>query len=574
MARTISIGAQGFEDIRRNGYFYIDKTDFIREWWENGDSVTLITRPRRFGKTLNLDMLNCFFSMAYQGRGEELFKGLKIWEEMPFCSKFRAMQGTYPVIFLSFARIKEQTAEGAIRAVCRLLSQFCGQFDYLFLSDKLQDYQKEHLERLARGISEEEAPDVLNFLSEMLYRYSGRKPLILLDEYDTPLQEAYLNGYWKEMSDFIRSLFNSTFKSNPYMERGLLTGITRVSKESIFSELNNLTVVSTTSPVYETSFGFTQEEVTESLEEYGLSDQSELVRKWYDGFTFGASSDIYNPWSITNYLKYKTFRPYWAGTSSNRLVGDLIRKGSDSVKQAMMGLLDGKEYVTELDEQIVFSQLDQNESAVWSLLLASGYLRVKSVDVNPRTFQETYHLVLTDFEVELMFENMIREWFSGSGSGYNEFMKALLRDDVESMNVYMNRVAEDTFSSFDSGTKPSGNPENQPERFWHGFVLGLLVGLRDEEYEVKSNRESGFGRYDVMVIPMNVSDDRKHACILEFKVQGKDEETLEETVQAALGQIRHKDYKRELLTRGFPEKRIYSYGFAFCGKKVLIGKQR
>lgn len=565
---TINLGAQMFDDIRSNGDFYIDKTDFIREWWENRDNVTLITRPRRFGKTLNLSMLKCFFSNQYADRGD-LFDGLAIWNY----EKYRELQGTYPVIHLSFADVKERTYEGARRSIVRTLQAACDEFKELWEQDPEQNRDRYIFMHMTPETPDADIAKSIQQLSTYLEKYYRKKVLIFLDEYDTPMQEAYLNGYWDDMAAFVRSLFNSTFKTNFSMERGLMTGITRVSKESVFSDLNNLVVITTTSRQYETAFGFTQEEVSTALVDEGLADQQEEVRRWYDGFTFGTHTDIYNPWSITNYLKYKEFSTYWADTSGNQLAGNLIRRGSNELKEALLDLLEGREYVIQLDEQIIFSQLEENKAAVWSLLLASGYLRVNGITANPRTRQKIYHLVLTDFEVELMFENMIRGWFDGPDAGYNEFLRAFLANDLTAMNIYMNKVAEDTISFFDSGKQPSA--ESEPERFWHGFVLGLLVGLRDDGYEVVSNRESGLGRYDVAIAPVKVSD-LKDAFILEFKVLDVEagEKTLEDTAKAALRQIDEKEYDSALISRGFKKKQIRHYGFAFQGKKVLIREER
>lgn len=562
--RPISIGAQDFEMLRMQAAFYVDKTDFIREWWNNLDPVTLITRPRRFGKTLTMSMVNCFFSVRYRGKGEKLFQKLAIWKN----PEFRKIQGTYPVVFLSFANVKETTYEKTVRAIKFILWKTYKQFEFLVKSDLLSEDEKAYFSSVTPNMDDETAKVSISTLCGFLERYYEKKVILLLDEYDTPLQEAYVDEYWDDLTSFTRGLFNDMFKNNMSLERGLMTGITRISKESIFSDLNNLVVITTTSEDYATSFGFTEQEVAQALEDAGLADQIETVRKWYDGFTFGSHPDIYNPWSITCFLKYKKYRTYWADTSSNVLAGTLIRKGNNSIKQCMEDLLDGKSLKTQMDEQIVYSQLETKESAVWSLLLASGYLRVRTVREDSRTQQLTYELALTDLEVELMFETMIRDWFDGQDTGYNEFLKALLHDDVKAMNVYMNQVSEDTFSTFDSGTRPS---ESRPERFWHGFVLGLLVGLKDYGYEVKSNRESGFGRYDVAIIPNTV---HKNAYILEFKVrEEKSEKSLRETGQTALKQIRDRDYDRDLQTRGFCKDQIVHYGFAFQGKKVLIAAE-
>ena len=565
MARVISIGNQSFESMCERDNFYIDKTSFIKEWWENDDTVTLITRPRRFGKTLNLNMLECFFSNKYKDRGD-LFEGLDIWKE----EKYRELQGTYPVIFISFAKIKQNnytdTIAGIKRIICDVIQK------YYFLKDwqGLTDEEKNNLKSITYGMDDVTAQEAIASISNYLSRYYGKKVIILLDEYDTPMQEAYVNGYWEELVAFTRSFFNATFKTNPYLERAIMTGITRVSKESIFSDLNNLEVITTLSPKYETAFGFTEEEVFNALDEQGLSDKKDVVKMWYDGFKFGEKNDIYNPWSIINYLDKKKIATYWADSSSNGLINSLVQKGSPYIKTMMETLINGKAINVRIDEQIVFSELDYSEDAVWSLMLASGYLKViSSEELNLiRESENEYELAITNREILFMFRKMILRWFTPAKRETNEFIKALINGDVESMNEYMNDVALQTFSSFDSGKKESA--KKAPENFYHGFVLGLMVD-QIENYLIISNRESGYGRYDIMLEPIDKSNEKLPGIVIEFKViNPKKETTLEDTVEAALEQIEEKKYDAELIKRGVKKENIHHYGFAFKGKEVLI----
>lgn len=368
-------------------------------------------------------------------------------------------------------RVRHDIGSGIsfIRKLVKLYSS------HIYVKERLNAIDRASFDLVRTDMDDAAATTAIQNMTDYLYQYHEKKALILLDEYDTPLQEAYANGYWEELTQFIRSLFNSAFKTNPYMERGLLTGITRVSKESIFSDLNNLEVVTTTSEKYCAQFGFTEEEVFQTLDFFGLASEKEHIREWYNGFTFGTLTDIYNPWSITCFLEGRLYKPYWANSSSNRLVSRLIRQGDPQTKVIMEDLLQGRALSMELDEEIIFDQLEIKRGAIWSLLLASGYLKVTSRHFDPSSGRFTYCLRLTNREVHMMFEDMVKNWFSSENIPYNGFLQAFLQGDSDYMNEYMNLVAEQTFSSFDTGNTPSGNAN--PERFYHGFVLGLIVEL-------------------------------------------------------------------------------------------------
>ena len=571
------LGYQDFEEVRTQHIFYIDKTDFIREWWEYADKVTLITRPRRFGKTLNMSMTECFFSNKYENRSD-LFEGLSIWEEKDFNGeyRYRKLQGTFPVIFLSFANVKAASYEEMVFKITKVITDLYNKNDYLLGGNLLNEKEQKYYQEIEPGMSSELASDAINTMTGFMQRYYDQKVIIILDEYDTPMQDAWILGYWEEAVRFFSGLFNSTFKTNKYLERGLITGITRVAKESIFTGMNNLDVITTTSDKYTTAFGFTEEEVFTALDDAGLGEQKEKVKKWYDGFIFGTSTDIYNPWSIVSFINKKgKYDTYWSNTSGNGLVNQLIQKGNPDIKQTMEDLLQGNSFEAEIDEKIVFDQLNGSADAVWSLLLATGYLKVlnvRTLDMDEEGLGAEgdvwYTLTITNLETKRMFRKMIKDWFKNDTEVYyNEFIKALLNDNVKKMNTFMNKVALNTFSFFDSGNKPSDQTE--PERFYHGFVLGMVVNLSDT-YKVRSNREIGFGRYDVMIEPFNKT---KKAYILEFKVldSDEDEETLEDTLANAHAQIEEKQYEAELISSGYLPEQIRKYGFAFRGKECLIG---
>ena len=561
MARTISVGEQNFSTIRERNCFLVDKTMLIKDWWENEDSVTLITRPRRFGKTLNMDMLDCFFSTGYANRSD-LFEGLKIWEY----EEYRNMQGTYPVISLSFAKLKNDSLSGMQERMSDIFgSLYIRYSDMVEKSTKIPEKMKDKFdsicEKLNKGNSGNTVTDAISYLCEVLFSEYKKKVIILLDEYDTPLQEAYTGGFWDEMVSFMRIFFNSTFKSNKYMQRAVMTGITRVSKESLFSDMNNLELCTLSSVKYQEYFGFTEQEVFDSMDEFGYTNKDE-VKYWYDGFTIGEKRDIYNPWSIINYLDKGKLKSYWSNTSSNGLVSKLLREADDEIKSDFEELLRGGTIEKKIDDEMVFSQLGEDINAIWSLLTAAGYLKMENIK------EDIYELQIVNHEVMVMFRNMVEGWFTSKTSKYSKLIKSFLEGKTEDLNEYMNILTCSLISSFD--TARNEDDFLAPEKFYHGFVLGLLVELR-ERYSVKSNRESGFGRYDVMLIPKDKMKDK--AFIIEFKVvnRNRGEKSLEDALKNALKQIEENRYEQNLTDMNVPKENIVKYGFAFEGKRVLIG---
>ena len=559
-SRRVAVGDQSFSRMIENSCFYVDKSYFIRDWWQSWSTVTLITRPRRFGKTLTLDMTDCFFSTLYKGRSD-LFKGLAVWRDLTM----RPLQGAYPVIFMTFAGVKGTSFESCVSQICMYMNSLFTKFAYLLEGDRLSQKQKQWYEVCTEGFLRGDihvCQRALGILSELLYAFHQKKVLILIDEYDTPILEAHFGGFLPEMISLMRGIFNGALKTNLYLHKALLTGITRVARESLFSDMNNLTVVTATSPEYADVFGFTEKEVAQALDCQDM-DEMDRVREWYDGFTFGGVTDIYNPWSITNYLSSRQFRPFWAHSGGTKMISDLFIKGSDMLKKELGILITGGTVRKTFDETLSFEELDYDDQAVWPFLLAAGYLKADHVEIYGST---TADLSITNKETRYILEKMIRGWFAHSQEAYNGFCQCLLADDAEMMNQFMEELALNMVSFFDSGRSPA---KRVPEHFYHGLVLGLLVDLKDR-YLIRSNRESGYGRYDIMMIPRSKDD---NGIIIEFKVRNeKKEQTLEETVGAALTQIEEKCYTRDLLEAGVTEDKIRKYGFAFEGKHVLIMK--
>ena len=560
MLQTVAIGVQRFTEIRENNIFYVDKTGFIKEWWESGDEVTVITRPRRFGKTLNMNMLENFFSIQYAGR-EDLFTGLEIWQY----EEYRKLQGTWPVILISFAKIKPLSYDDAIEDISSYIVELYDRYSYVLNSNEISKVDRIYFNNILEGKLKYRLGNCLNVLSKVLNVYYGKKPIIIFDEYDTPMHEAYSRGYWGEMVDFMRNLFNSSFKSNPYMNRAIMTGITRIGRESLFSDFNHANILTIFDDKYSQYFGFTENEVFKALDNYGL-DEKDKVKFWYNGFTIGSRHDIYNPWSIIKYLEKKRVGLYWVNTSRNTLLSNIIKSSDIDTKQDFEKLLMGESLTAYVDECVVFDDIQDNREAIWGLMIAAGYLRAEVLSEEFDEYANNKCLFsITNYETQCMFRNLIKNWFVKQKRAYNEFVAALLKADVKLMNIYMNQITSRIISYFDSGNSPS---VNEPERFYHGLVLGLLVELRDR-YTVKSNRESGYGRYDIMLEPKDALND--DGIIIEFKVlDDSEEKTLHDTANNAIKQITDMNYAAELMEKGLPAERIHFYGFAFQGKNVLI----
>lgn len=545
--RPIAIGRQNFADIIEKNCFYVDKTNFIKEWWEDNNDITVILRPRRFGKTLTISMVEQFFSLRYAQ--SKLFKNLNIGQH----SEFQKLQGSYPVIFLSFAAVKEDSYAGAIERIKFLITNIFNEHAFLLNDNGLTDAEKQFFVSVNQNMSNTTATNAINLLCGILFRKYGKKVIVLLDEYDTPMQEAYTSGYWNEMSSFMRNFFNATFKTNPYLERALMTGITRISKESIFSDLNNAKIVTSSSNEYATAFGFTEQEVAAALEEYGLSEKLAEVKEWYDGFIFGQTKDIYNPWSITNFLDTKEIRLYWANTSSNTLINQIVLNSPRDIKIAFEELLQAKSINVLLDEQVVFANIERNPNVIWSLLLATGYLKLIKADY----VSLEYKVALTNKEMIILFKRIAKDWFANVPYDYQAFVNALIAGNEEALNYRLNNILSNSLSYFDTAKKP--------ENFYHGFVLGLLAYLGDKYY-LTSNRESGLGRYDVM---LEAKDKNDPSIILEFKV-ASNLRRLKAEADEALKQIEKKQYEQTLLQRGIAKEKIFKYGIAFKNKQAVV----
>lgn len=553
MRKPLPIGVSDFKEIIEDGYAYIDKTLLIEELIEKKAKVTLIPRLRRFGKTLNLSMLRYFFEKAKQDTSH-LFKGLKIWKN----EKLRALQGQFPVIFISLKDVKHASWEETFDSLKGLIAAEFERHSYLLEGETLTIREKEDYHKIAR----KEGGKILfekslQLLTEWLHRFYNRRTILLIDEYDTPVHAAFIGKYYDSLIGFLRNWLSAGLKDNTFLEQGVLTGILRVAKESIFSGLNNISTFTILSETFSDKFGLLESEVKELLADYGLSEKLGKIRNWYNGYQIGISTGIYNPWSVLNCIANKgALAPYWVNTSDNALIKQLITQGTNHLKADIEQLMEGGIIEKTIEEGVVFSDLERKSNVVWALLLFSGYLTIDAAPV----YGTPCRLRIPNVEVGELYKSMILEWFeiTINETKYGELLNSLTQGNIDIFSRIFREFLTSSVSLFDVGA-------NEPEKIYHALVLGMLVGLKNS-YEVKSNRESGYGRYDVMLIP---KDSSALGIVMEFKKVDRFEKiTLEKAATSALKQIEEKNYAQELVDQGV--NRILYLGFAFKAKKVLI----
>ena len=556
MKKSIQIGTSDFRELIEGYNYFIDKSLLIKEFIENGAKVVLTPRPRRFGKTLNLSMLRYFFDIRTKEETKNLFKGLKIENE----SKILKNQGAYPVIFITFKNQKHLSYEDFKVGIQMMLSNLYKEYEYLLESDKLSKFDKADFKEIISrkapvGIFSEGISNLMMYMN----KHYGKKVMLFIDEYDVPIQEAYILGYYDEMIVLMRNLLTSALKDNMYLEKAMITGILRVAKESIFSGLNNLEVDTILGYDFNDKFGFTVEEVEKLLNYCDTMDEIENIKKWYNGYIFGGEV-IYNPWSVLNYLKKKRegFKPYWINSSSNDLIKKLLLKGDNNMKIELEELIEGKSISKVIDDNIVMSEVEDSNENIWSFLLMSGYL--KSVKTENIEGLLNCELKIPNQEVLIFYNNLIKKWFleTMTNQKYELMLDTLTSGNIKVFEGIFKEFVINNLSYFDVSGK-------EPERVYHAFVLGMLISLSND-YEVKSNKESGYGRYDVMIIPSDVS---RTGIIIEFKkIDYFLDDTIEQATKEALNQIEEKKYETELLQKGV--NNILKLAIVFKGKEIKV----
>ena len=547
----VGIGVSDFKMLRMRKNYFIDKTLYIKNIIDNQAGVVLVTRPRRFGKTLNMSMLKYFFDCDSKD-SKEIFKGLKIMEQG---EKYTSQMGAYPCLYLTLKDVNDSNYDNMILNLKTAILEMYREHRYLLDSDKIYEDEKARMmDVLYTREDEATLKTSVREISGYLKRHYNKPVMLFIDEYDVPIQAAYINGYYEKAIDFLKSFFGATFKDNPYLEKTVLTGVSRVAKESIFSGANNFDVYTVLDNEFADDFGITSEEVDKALKDFGLEDQKEEVKKWYDGYRIGDVEGIYNPWSLLNFLAKKRLVPYWVNTSSNDLIKRTL-KNSVTVKGKMERLLKGEAIEVPINLETIIVGIENNEDNIWGLMLGTGYLKVvEQID------RKKYKVKLPNYEIKTLFEDIIDDWFKDKviSNDLESILQDLVNLNLKDFENKFRVLVEEMFSYMDVG-------KNTAENFYHAFVLGMLVGLKDSYY-VNSNRESGFGRYDIMLEPQDKS---KNSFIIEFKVADEmNEPSLEQAIENGKKQIEEKDYENSLKERGF--NNITKMVFAFKGKEFKI----
>ena len=549
----IGIGISDFKVLRLRNNYFIDKSMYIKDIIDNQSGVVLITRPRRFGKTLNMSMLRYYFNIK-EKNNKELFNGLKIMEQD---KKYTSKLGFYPVIYLTLKDAGLMNYEYMIMQMKTIMMEMFYEHRYILESDKIADGEKNIFKRILNA----EATDIdlinsLKILSKMLYVYYDKPVILLIDEYDVPIQAAYVEGYYEDAIKFLKTFYGTTFKDNPYLEKAILTGVSRIAKESLFSGMNNFDVYTIMDNEFADDFGITEDEMKKIIKDFNIQDEEKEIKKWYDGYKIGNVEGIYNPWSILNYLKNKELKPYWVNTSSNDLIKMTLEK-STTLKEQMERLLKDEAIEATIDLETIIVGIENKEENIWGLMLQTGYLKVEeTVSLEERR----YKVKLPNNEIKDLIRGIIREWFSNKvlGNDLRSILQDLVSLNLKEFEKKFRVLVEEMFSYMDVG-------KNTAENFYHAFVLGMLVGLKDTYY-VNSNRESGFGRYDIMLEP---KDKNGNSFIMEFKVmENMEEKTIEDTIENAKKQIEEKGYEENLKERGFTN--ITKMVYAFNGKEVKM----
>ena len=551
--QSIGIGEIDFKTLRLNNNYFIDKSLYIKDIIDNGSKVILVTRPRRFGKTLNMSMLRYYFDVREEN-SKEIFEGLKIMNEDEY---YTSKMGYYPVVYVSLKDVESYSYEKMITDLQKAISNIYIEHRYLLESNKIYEEEKENIRKiLFQKGNETTLQNALKDLSIYLNRYYGKPVILLLDEYDVPLQAAYVKGYYGKAVEFLKSFYNTSFKDNICLEKAILTGVSRIAKESIFSGMNNFDVFTIMDNEFADDFGITSKEMEKVIADFNIEEDREEIKKWYDGYKIGNVEGIYNPWSILNYLNKRELRPYWVNTSSNDLIKMTFKK-SNAVKEKMISLLNGEPVEVTIDLETIIVGIENREENIWGLMLQTGYLKViETVSLEERL----YKVALPNNEIKDLFRGMVREWFSHQVEG--EDLRSILNDLVnlklEDFERKLKKLVIEMFSYFDVG-------ENTAESFYHAFILGMLVGLKDSYY-VKSNRESGYGRYDIMLEP---KEKDKSSFIMEFKVvESMEEKEVKAKIKEAKEQIKDKRYEQELKERGFTN--VTKMVFVCNGKEIEI----